>query len=60
MKSCRANTFFVVVKDQNATEFANLVEGIMLITEYETKLDEVSKYAPNLIATKRDKGQKVQ
>lgn len=32
----------------------------MTVTEYEAKFSELSKYTPNLIATKRDKDKKFQ
>lgn len=35
-----------VVKDRKATEFANLVQGSMMVTKYDTKFEELSKYAP--------------
>lgn len=40
-----------VIKDRKAVEFTNLVQGAMIVTEYETKFEELSKYAPNVIAT---------
>lgn len=49
-----------MTKDRKVEDFANLVQGSMSVTEYKTKFDEVSKYAPNLIAAEADKKQKFQ
>lgn len=49
-----------VVKDRKAFEFSNFVQGPMTVTEYETKFEELSKYAPNTIRTKCEKALKFQ
>lgn len=49
-----------MIKDRKAIEFTNLVQGTMSVIDYKTKFKEQSKYAPNLIATERDKAQKFQ
>lgn len=49
----------LVVKDRKAVKFTNLVQGSMSITTYETKFEELSKYAPNLGATERDNALKL-
>lgn len=49
-----------VVKDKKAIEFTNLVQGSMTITEYDTKFEELPKYASNTNSAERDEALKFQ
>lgn len=49
-----------IVKDGKAAKFANLVQGSITVTEYDTRFEELSKYAPNTIPTERNKALKFQ
>ena len=42
-------------RNAKVREFTNLRQGMMSVTEYEVKFDQLSRYAIHLIATEQDK-----
>lgn len=49
-----------VAKDKKAKEFARLVQGQMLMADYEAKFIDLSRYAPHVVASAREKARKFQ
>lgn len=47
-----------VVRDCKASEFVQLVQGSMTVSKYEAKFSELSRYAPQIISTEKEKTRK--
>lgn len=54
------NRFFPhSARDTKAREFANLVQGLMIVDEYAAKFMELSRFAPHLILDEEKKANKL-
>lgn len=49
-----------MIRDRKATKFTHLVKGQMTVLEYEAKFANLARYAPQMIATPREKARKFQ
>lgn len=49
-----------VVRDRKTSEFSNLVQGFMTVTEYDAKFEVLFNYASKTIPTEREKALKSQ
>lgn len=47
-----------VARDRKAVEFACLVQGWTSVTEYEVKFSKLSRYAPHVVASPKEKARK--
>lgn len=50
----------IVVQDRKATEFVQLIQVQMFVSEYDAKFKELSRYAPQIISIEKEKAWKLQ